>query len=55
MRAIEDQMIKSKQEERAFKRYEGDVKKEQRAIRHAMRDLDTSKFSNLDNYMIFEI
>jgi hypothetical protein len=40
LKVIEDQMIQSKQEERAFKRQEGDVKKEQRQIRQAVREFD---------------
>lgn len=40
LKVIEDQMIQSKQEERAFKREEGDVKKEQRQIRQAVREFD---------------
>lgn len=40
LKVIEDQMIQSKQEERAFKRTEGDVKKEQRQIRQAVREFD---------------
>jgi predicted RNA binding protein with dsRBD fold (UPF0201 family) len=42
LKLIEDQMIQSKQEERGFKRQEGDVKKDQRSIRHALRELDQS-------------
>lgn len=44
MKAIEDQMIQSKQEERAFKRQEGDVKKEQRQIRQTVREFDNCNF-----------
>ncbi len=35
-------MIKSKQVERAFKRQDGDVKKEQRQIRQSVREFDTA-------------
>jgi hypothetical protein len=42
MKLIQDQMIQSKQEEREFKRRENDVKKENRAIRHSMRELDVN-------------
>lgn len=41
LKLIEDQMIQSKQEGRGFKRQEGEVKKEQRSIRLAIRELDT--------------
>jgi hypothetical protein len=41
LKVIEDQMIQSKQVERAFKRQDGDVKKEQRQIRQAVREFDT--------------
>jgi len=44
MKVIEDQMIKSKQVERALKRQEGDVKKDQRQIRQSVREFDTSSF-----------
>jgi hypothetical protein len=44
LKIIEDQMIQSKQAERALKRKEGDVKKEQRQIRQAVREFDSSKF-----------
>jgi hypothetical protein len=44
LKLIEDQMIQSKQEGRGFKRQEGDVKKEQRAIRLAIRELDTGYY-----------
>jgi hypothetical protein len=37
-------MIKSKQDERAFKRQDGDVKKEQRQIRQSVREFDGCKF-----------
>lgn len=40
IKVIEDQMIQSKQMERAFKRQDGDVKKEQRTIRQAVREFD---------------
>ncbi|CAF0740928.1 unnamed protein product [Brachionus calyciflorus] len=40
LKIIEDQMIQSKQAEREFKREEGDVKKEQRQIRQAVREFD---------------
>lgn len=40
LKTIEDQMIKSKQEERALKRSEGDVKKDQRQIRQNIREFD---------------
>lgn len=40
LKVIEDQMIQSKQVERGFKREEGDVKKEQRQIRQAVREFD---------------
>lgn len=43
LKVIEDQMIQSKQEERAFKRSEGDIKKDQRQIRQSIRAFDTSK------------
>jgi hypothetical protein len=43
LKIIEDQMIQSKQAERALKRREGDVKKEQRQVRQAVREFDTSK------------
>lgn len=43
LKIIEDQMIQSKQPERDFKRQEGDIKKEQQAIRQAIRELDTGK------------
>ena len=41
LRTIEDQMIKSKQDERALKRSEGDVKRDQRQIRQSIREFDT--------------
>lgn len=41
LKVIEDQMIKSKQDERALKRSEGDVKKDQRQIRQNIREFDT--------------
>lgn len=40
IKVIEDQMIQSKQMERAFKRQDGDVKKEQRQIRQTVREFD---------------
>lgn len=40
---LQEQMIKAKQSEREAKRLEGDVKKEQRLIRHTLRDLDVGK------------
>lgn len=43
IKVIEDQMIQSKQMERAFKRQDGDVKKEQRTIRQAVREFDQCK------------
>ncbi len=43
IKVIEDQMIQSKQMERAFKRQDGDVKKEQRTIRQAVREFDQGK------------
>lgn len=43
LKVIEDQVIQSKQAERALKRKEGDVKKEQRRVRQAVREFDTSK------------
>ena len=43
LKVIEDQMIQSKQGERALKRQEGDVKKEQRTIRHTVREFETSE------------
>lgn len=47
LKLIEDQMIQSKQNERAFKRQEGDVKKEQRQIRQTVKEFESSKsFSN---------
>ena len=45
LKQIEDQMIKSKQDERAFKRQDGDVKKEQRQIRQSVREFDKSKYN----------
>jgi hypothetical protein len=44
LKVIEDQMIKSKQDERAFKRQDGDVKKEQRQIRQSVREFDGCLF-----------
>lgn len=41
LKVIEDQMIQSKQVERAFKRQDGDVKKEQRQIRSTVREFDS--------------
>ena len=38
-------MIQSKQEGRGFKRQEGDVKKEQRSIRLAIRELDNGNIA----------
>ena len=46
LKLIEDQMIQSKQEGRGFKRQEGEVKKEQRSIRLAIRELETGKYSD---------
>ena len=43
LKVIEDQMIQSKQVERAFKRQDGDVKKEQRQIRQTVREFDACK------------
>ena len=45
LKVIEDQMIQSKQDERALKRKEGDVKKEQRQIRQTVREFDVRKYS----------
>jgi hypothetical protein len=42
LRVIEEQMILSKQGERAFKRSDGDVKKELRQIRQSVRQYDNS-------------
>ena len=42
LKIIEDQMIQSKQAERALKRREGDVKKEQRQVRQAVAQFDAS-------------
>jgi hypothetical protein len=53
LKVIEDQMIQSKQNERAFKRQEGDVKKEQRQIRQTVKEFDSSK-RLLDASSIFE-
>jgi hypothetical protein len=36
-------MIKAKQNERAVKRVEGDIKKEQRHLRHSLRKFDVGK------------
>lgn len=44
LRAIEDQMIKSKQGERALKRSEGDVKRDQRQIRQSIREFETGRY-----------
>ncbi|RMZ93055.1 trichohyalin-like isoform X1, partial [Brachionus plicatilis] len=66
LKVIEDQMIQSKQEERGFKREEGDVKKEQRQIRQAVRefdgliskkrlDADKSLAKNLEERKVLEI
>jgi hypothetical protein len=41
---LQERMIKAKQSEREAKRLEGDVKKEQRLIRHTLRDLDVGKW-----------
>mgnify|MGYP001810906579 CR=1 FL=1 len=46
LKVIEDQMIQSKQVERALKRKEGDVKKEQRQIRQTVREFDASNYKN---------
>ena len=43
LKLIEDQMIQSKQSERALKRHENDFKKEQRQIRQAVREFDNRK------------
>lgn len=40
MKIIEEEMIKAKQSEREAKRLEGDIKKEQRYLHHALRNLD---------------
>ncbi|CAF1582502.1 unnamed protein product [Rotaria magnacalcarata] len=40
MKLIEEEMIRAKQREREAKRLEGDIKKEQRHVQHALRDLD---------------
>ena len=48
LKVIEDQMIQSKQNERAFKRQEGDVKKEQRQIRQTVKEFDSSNLFKFD-------
>ncbi|CAF3438886.1 unnamed protein product [Rotaria socialis] len=40
MKLVEEEMIRAKQREREAKRLEGDIKKEQRHVQHAIRDLD---------------
>ena len=52
LKVIEDQMIKSKQDERAFKRNEGDVKKEQRQVRQSVREYDTCLYSFLFFHLV---
>jgi hypothetical protein len=52
LKIIEDQMIQSKQAERALKRKEGDVKKEQRQVRQAVREFDASKILDLIIFLI---
>lgn len=47
LKLIEDQMIQSKQNERAFKRQEGDVKKEQRQIRQTVKEFESSEKNNV--------
>jgi hypothetical protein len=37
-------MIKAKQSEREAKRLEGDIKKEQRQLRHSLRELDVGMY-----------
>jgi hypothetical protein len=45
LKVIEDQMIKSKQDERATKRQEGDVKKERRTINQTMKEFDSGNYT----------
>lgn len=56
LKIIEDQMIQSKQVERAFKRQDGDVKKEQRQIRQTVREFDSCKilFNLLEIFTILD-
>lgn len=47
MRVIEDHMLQHKQEERALKRYEGDIIKKQHHLRRTMEDVNNSVYKKM--------